>query len=397
MKRASASALVPILVACVFGLQPLATDLYLASMPTLRQVFGASVAQIQLTLAVFTLAFGLSQLVYGPLSDRFGRRPLLVFGVSLYAIASLACAFAPSLGWLLVARFFQAVGACSGQVVGRAIIRDRYEGAAAARMFSLIQLGVVAVPIVAPTAGGLLVVSTGWRGIFVAVGTIGALVALAVIARLPETNRHLDASATRPRMLAANSATILGDRRFIGYTAIVAAAIAGLQVYIALAPLLLMERFGLSPQMFGVVFSMPVFGYIATNLMVARFAPRFGIDRLLAVGTALVAVGGALSLAVGLTGTDSLVVFMLPVVLYMIALGLNQPGGMAGAISPFPHIAGTASALLGCLTMLCGAASGYTAARMHDGGLVPFGAGLAISGVAALLAFHLLLRKHSKA
>ena len=383
---------VAVIVGCLFALQPLATDLYLASMPGLRIEFAASVSSVQLTLAVFTLAFGLSQLVYGPLSDRFGRRPVLVFGVTVYAIASFACAFAPTLGWLIAGRFFQALGACSGQVVGRAIIRDNHEGPAAARMFGLIQTGVVMVPIVGPTLGGAMYAASGWRSVFLLIAAIGALLSLAVIRWLPETNRHPDPSATAPGMLIANTKMILGHRRFVGYMLIVAFAYTGLAIWLSLSPYVLIDLLGLSPQMFGVVFGAPVLGYIATNFAVARLAHRHGIDRLLSIGTVLAAIAGTIGLGLALAGVQTLAAVVGPMFLYMVAMGLNQPAAMAGAISPFARNAGTASALLGCLTMLAGAVGGYVAGRVHDGTTLTVGVGFAIAGWGGLIVYRLILR-----
>jgi MFS transporter, DHA1 family, multidrug resistance protein len=383
---------VAVMLGCLFALQPMATDLYLASLPTLRIEFDASVAAVQLTLAVFTLAFGLSQLVYGPLSDRFGRRPILMFGVTVYALASLACAFAPTLEWLIAARFCQALGACSGQVVGRAVIRDNHEGPAAARLFGLIQTGVVMVPILGPTLGGAISAASGWRSVFLAISAASVVLTLAVIRWLPETNRRLDPSATAPRMLMANSKLILGHRKFAGYTMVVAFAYLGLAVWLSLSPFILIDLLGLSPQMFGVVFGAPVIGYIATNFLVARLAHRYGIDRLLAIGTLLAAIAGTIQLALALLGVQTLAAVIGPMVLYMIAMGLTQPAAMAGAITPFARNAGTASALLGCLTMVAGAGAGFIAARLHDGTTLAVGIGFAIAGWGGLFAYHLVIR-----
>ncbi len=199
-------------------LQPMSTDFYLASLPGLTQTFAASIATVQLTLSVFIIAFGVMQLVIGPLSDRLGRYPVTIAGIALYAAASIACALAPSIEWLILARFFQAIGCCTAVVVARAVIRDVFDPLAGAKVMAQASTLLAIGPLFGPILGSFLEVRFGFRAIFaIAGGLFGRAAASPRLARLPETNPHRDAAATRPRALLRSYARVLRSPHFLSY------------------------------------------------------------------------------------------------------------------------------------------------------------------------------------
>lgn len=190
-------------------LLPLSTDMYLASLPALQRYFDASVPQAQLTLSVFVVGFAISQLAYGPLSDRFGRRPVLLGGLGIYVGATLACLAVQSIEWLIAARFFQAMGACASTVIGRAIIRDIYGGAGAARTLGYVLAATSMAPIFGPMIGGALEAAFGWRATFAALLAVGVMLSAASALLLAESNVQHNPGATQARQLIANHLIVL--------------------------------------------------------------------------------------------------------------------------------------------------------------------------------------------
>jgi DHA1 family bicyclomycin/chloramphenicol resistance-like MFS transporter len=383
---------VAVMVGIAFALLPLSTDFYLGSLPGLRRHFAIGVAEAQLTLSVFLGAFAVSQLVYGPLSDRYGRRPVLLAGIAIYVVATLACAAAQSIEQLLVARLFQAIGACSGQVIGRAIVRDAHGAEGAARMLGYITAGTALAPTLGPIVGSLLTVQFGWRAnfLFLAVVAAGLLVAVAIL--LGETNAQKDPRATAVGQLAANYAALLSDRRFVGNALCVAASYSGVFAWLSGASFVMIEVLGVPVGWFGVLFGMTVFPYVAANLMTGRIVMRVGTDRILLVGTTLAALAGTLLAGLALAGVETLPAVLGPLALFLFATGLNLPCAMAGAIGPFPRVAGTASALMGFIQMATGATVGIAVGRSHDGSTVPTALAVCATTWTLAAAFHLVVR-----
>lgn len=383
---------VPVIVAIAFALLPLSTDLYLATLPGLRRDFGIGVPHAQLTLSAFVVGFAISQLAYGPLSDRFGRRPVLLAGLLLYVAATFACLAAASIPMLVAARFAQAVGACSGAVIGRAIVRDVYGAAGAARMLGYITAGMAVGPILGPVLGGWIAPRYGWQGAFVVLAGIGTALLVAVALRLPESNAHRDPLATRLAPLVGHYGDLVRDRRYLGYALTVAFTYAGIFSFVSGSSFVLIEVLGVAPEHFGLLFGGAVTGYVATNLVVARQALRVGVDRLLAAGTALCALGGTTMAVLALAGVHSVAAVVAPMLVFFLGAGFNMPSGMAGALAPYPKRAGVASALLGFLQMGIGAGAGFLVGRCHDGTPEPMALSISAAGWLAALAFVFLAR-----
>jgi DHA1 family bicyclomycin/chloramphenicol resistance-like MFS transporter len=386
-----------VLIGCLLMLQPLSTDLYLASLPGLTQAFATDIATVQLTLSVFILGFGVMQLVSGPLSDRFGRRPVVIGGVGLYLAASLACALAPTIGTLVTARFFQAVGCCSAVVGARAIVRDAFtpeRGARAlARALTVLAIG----PIVGPILGSLLEVRFGHRAAFVALATFASALLLVTAARLRESNAHRNSGATRPRDLAANYLHVLRSPEFLVFTLLGTATYGGLFAFISGSSFVMIRILGITTEWFGAAYASVIIGYLAGTLLCQRLIARRGLLPTLAVGGGLAASGGIAMALFALGGAQNWAALLVPQFVYMMSHGINFPCAMYGCVAPFPRHAGAAAGMFGFLTTLAAAGVGAWIGSSHDGTLVPLTLTIAAAGLVSLGTVALGIRKYARA
>jgi DHA1 family bicyclomycin/chloramphenicol resistance-like MFS transporter len=370
----------------------ISTDLYLPSLPAIGRAFEADTAQVQLTLSVFLAGFAVSQIAYGPLSDRFGRRPILLGGLVIYLLATLACLLAPSIDWLIGARFMQATGACAGVVLGRAVVRDVHGREQAARMLSYMGMAMALAPALGPILGGLLQVWFGWRANFAVLVGFGAACLLGVTIMLPETNRWRDSEATKPWRIFANYRRLATDRAYLGYVLVCAFTYAGIFAFISGSSFVLIVGLGLSPDLYGLCFAAVVLGYMVGTFISGRLTLRIGLERLILAGAVVGALAGALSLALSLAGIFGVWPIIGPVFLFLIGAGLVLPNAMAGAIGPFPTMAGAASALLGFIQMSLAALVGIAVGHFTDGTALAMTTALAAVGLAALLSYLVLVR-----
>jgi DHA1 family bicyclomycin/chloramphenicol resistance-like MFS transporter len=380
-----------ILVAAV-ALGPLSTDLYLPSLPTIGRDLSADVAATQLTLSVFLAGFAFAQIPVGPLSDRFGRRPILIAGIALYLAASVACALAPTVEALIAARALQAVGACAGVVLGRAVVRDVYGAAGAARMLALIGSAMALAPAAGPILGGVVQAWFGWRWNFAILAAFGVALLVAAWLRLAETNAWRDPTALGLRRMSTNYQSLIASRAYIGFALIVAFSYAGLFSFISGSSFVLIDGLGVRPDRFGYLFAAVVFGYLTGTLIAGRLTLRLGVLRMVPIGCALQLAGGFAMLGFVLVGTISrdawgVAAIVGPMVCYMIGTGITMPNAQAGAIGPYPRIAGAASALMGFLQMAIAALAGIGFGQLHDGTAVPMASLIALSALAAAACF----------
>ena len=381
-------------IGCFMMLQPLSTDMYLPSLPGLTEKFGASVATVQLTLSVFVLGFGFMQLVSGPLSDRFGRRPVVIAGIALYVVASLGCAMAPTMTLLIAGRFFQAVGCCTAVVVARAIVRDAFgaEGSAHAMAQALSVLAVAAM--VGPALGGLLEVRFGHRAVFVVLAVFAGVLLILTAARLPETNAHLNARATRPRHLLASYGLVVRSREFLAFTLFGSATYGGLFAFISGSSFVLIRVLDVPPGWFGVAFASVVVGYLLGTLWCQRMLARHGLRTTVTVGVALAACGVIAMVTLALAGVHHWAAIIVPQFVYMASHGINFPCAMAGTVGPFPQHAGTAAGMFGFLSMAAAAAIGAWIGASHDGTVFPMVFAIAGAASVSLLTVMLYIRPH---
>ncbi|MGK9169419.1 multidrug effflux MFS transporter [Inquilinus limosus] len=386
------SAIIAVVLTLLTGFGPMSTDLYLPSLPALVTAFGSDVATVQLTLSVFLVGFAVAQLVYGPVSDRFGRRPAILAGVVLFTMASIACALATSIEMLILCRFLQALGACCGPVLGRAVVRDLYGPDRAARILAYMSMAMALAPAIGPIIGGVLQEAFGWRANFWVLVGFGALMLASVLALLGESNRHRDPLATSPTRLARNYGALLRHRRYIGYVMIVACGYSAIFTFISGSSFVLSGMLGLSPPVYGACFGAVVAGYMLGTFGSGRLTLRLGIDRMIAAGT-LVMLAGAAAMA-GLAGAGVFTVWAVvaPFFLVMIGVGLTLPNAIAGAIGPFPTMAGTASALMGFIQMTLAALVGIAIGHATGSDALPMAAAVLLTTLGALAAFRLLVR-----
>ena len=370
------------LLTVLVALGQISTSIYIPSMPSLVAALDTDMERVNLTLTVFLVGFAISQVVYGPLSDRFGRRPVLLAALVLYLAASLACAFSPTIEVLIAARFAQAVGACAGPVMARAIVRDVYERERAARVLAYIGIAFAVSPAITPIIGGYLQAWFGWRANFLFLSGVAGAVLLAVWWALGETVARPDPKATRPGQIARTSVMLLRSRDFLGHMLSTAFVFAGLMAYTAAAPFLFIDTLGLSPERFGVLAVFNVIGFLAGTLAAGRWTIRVGIEPMVMIGNLLALAGGGAMAAIALAGHLGVVAIIGPMMVFLAGMGLVMPNAMAGAMGPFPRVAGTASALLGFYQMAIAAVASLAVGWLSQKSQLPLA--LVITGTAAV-------------
>lgn len=363
-----------VILGALTAFAPLSIDMYLPAFPTLARALATDAATVQLSLAAFFLAFALGQIAFGPLSDRFGRRPPLYVSLSFFSAASVGCALAPDIATLIGFRFLQGLGACAGAVIARACVRDLFERDEAARIFSALILVMGAAPMFAPVIGGKLLIWADWRAIFWTLTAIGIACLFAVIARMPETHR---AEHVRPLHLGTIVRTyrdLLLDMRFLSHALIGAFALGGMFAYIAGSSFVFIEVFGLAPDDYGMVFGANAFGFVTLAQINGRLVRRFGAGRLLSVGSVIQLVASAALLVTAMTGFGGIWGFVVPLFFSISALGLMLPNTSALAMAPFPRSAGSASALMGTIQFATAAAAAAIMGMLHAESPVPVAA-----------------------
>ena len=362
---------------------PLAIDFYLPGFPAIALAFGTDEKHVQLTLASYFLGLSIGQLAYGPIADRFGRRIPLLFGVGLFTLASLACALAPSLEWLIAARFVQALGGCAGMVLSRAIVSDKCSPVDSAKVFSQLMLVMGLAPILAPMLGGLLVNVVGWQAIFLTLTVFSALTAAAVFKGLPESM-----PAGHPRLPLSGALgsywNLLGDRIFLGHALTGGIAMAGMFSYIAGSPFVFIKLYGVPAEHYGWLFGINAAGFILIAQVNARLVGRFGPAWLLSRTVWIYLTAAVVLLTIASLHTEKLWPLLVPLFVYIASLGCIIPNASACAMSGQGKRAGSASALLGCLQFSVAAGAAALVGVLHDGTAVPMATVITLCGVLAV-------------
>lgn len=370
---------------------PLAIDFYLPAFPAMAQAFGTDEKHVQTTLAAYFLGLSLGQLAYGPVADRFGRRVPLLFGITLFTLASLACAYAPNLEALIVARFVQALGGCAGMVLSRAIVSDKCDAVASAKVFSQLMLVMGLAPILAPMLGGVLVNVSGWQSIFLALSLFSAACLLSVSLGLPES---LPPEVPRQPLSGAlrQYLSLLGDRVFVGHALTGGVAIAGMFAYIAGSPFVFIKLYGVPAEHYGWLFGTNAAGFILMAQVNARLLVKRGPAWLLARAVWMY-LGAALALlTLAAFRPTQLWPLLVPLFLCISSLGCIIPNASACAMSGQGGRAGSASALMGCVQFSVAAGAAALVGVLHDGSAVPMALVISLCG-ALVVSVALLTRR----
>ena len=359
-----------VLLTVLIALPRVTLDMHLPALPAMADDFQTSDSQLQLTLTLYALGSAISLLVSGPLTDRFGRRPVLLAGLFLYVLATAACALADNIAVLIIARLFQALGGCCTTVIGRVIVRDYFDRNEQARLLGLISMAMAISPMAAPVLGSLMLPFIHWRGLFVLLGVIGAVLCLVVYRRLPET-RPPEVAAAPPRGLLRIYGQLLRDRYFLRYSLAIGCVYSTYFPFISESSALLQRGFHLSATAYALVFAATISGYMLGANLFRRLVRRFEADRLIVAGIAVNVLGsGILALAtVALPGEWLAIV--LPMVLIMVSVGMVIPACQLSVLQPYGAIAGTASGLFFFTQMFLTAVSSWATGLLSDGTSAP--------------------------
>lgn len=380
------------LLAGFLGLQPVTTDLYLASLPRLVDAFNSTPSAVQLTLSFYIAGFATAQLIVGPLSDRFGRRPVCLVGLTLTSLGGAMAALSPTLSVLIVARVFQSIGVCCLVVCARAIVRDQYEPAAGAQVLSKILSWMTLAPFLSPIVGGFVLQLWGWRACFVAM-TVFSLLSLAACWRWQtESNHALNPHATRARDLLRTYRSFLGSREYVSYTLMLLGSYCALFSFITASSYVLIRVHGISELAYGFAFAFITLGFLTGTVLLRRLMPTGGLRLVLSCGAAFAVIGGALLLGFAWGRVPSIAAILIPMFLVMCGHGLLQPACQMGATAPFPDSAGAATALFGFTMHAVAALVGWLLSRQLDGTSLPMAVSVFASAIAINLVYLILLR-----
>ncbi len=383
-----------ILLAAAVALGPMAIDMYLPALPQIGADFQADTGQVQFTLSIYLIGFALAQLVCGPLADRFGRKPVMIGGMLLFALASIGCALASNIEALQLFRFLQALGGSAGPVLARAIVRDVYIPRDAARILALLAGMMALAPAVAPTFGGLIVATMDWHWIFIVMAGY-ALIMVAVIAfGIPEPLRPEHRQPFRFCHLMRNYRRISTDMTFIGYTLTSAAIYGGLFAFLSGSAFVLIDVLGVAPEHFGLYTAITAGGYLLGNMASIRLARRYLPDQILLYGLATTLTAGATMALLAYHNIYSPWAVVIPQALFMAGTGMVLPQTMAGALANHPTMAGSASALLGFVQMAAAAAAGALVGILHDGTPLIMATIIATCAGLGLIAYLFLVQRY---
>lgn len=360
-----------LLMGALTAIGPVSIDMYLPAFPAIAEGLNATHSQVERTLAIYLIGMSLAQLVYGPLADRFGRKPPLYGALTLYILASAGCAFAPNIEVLTACRLFQAMGGAAGMVISRAVVRDHYGTQDAARALSMLMLIMGVAPILAPIIGGQILALTGWRGIFALI-TVAALILLLTVSRVMVESLHPDRVIPLSwANILKNYAALAGNRRFVAFAMSGAMGSATMFGYIVASPRLFIEHYGISSQSYGLLFGLNAISLIIGSQVSARLLKKYRPVQLLPWALRVMLVAGLTAFGLTLAGLESLPLLMGCMMTFMFCQGFIGPNSAAMALSDQGSRLGSASALLGTFTIASGATAGFLVSLASDTGPLP--------------------------
>ncbi|MGH6969148.1 MAG: Bcr/CflA family multidrug efflux MFS transporter [Stellaceae bacterium] len=392
MIRSDSRALV-VLLGAMTALTALAIDMSLPALPALSTEFAASPERVQLTLSLFIIGYAVGQIFHGPLSDRFGRKPILIAGLVIYVGAAIVCALSRSIGILIAARLVMGFGGCVGPVLARAVVRDYFSGSHAAQMFSSLTAVFALAPLVAPTVGGWLLVHFSWRAIFVVLALFAGTLFVAIAFGFAESLKAPDPDALRLGRLVRNYQTFLASRICLGYALLNGLCWAGIFAFLSGSPFVFISIYGVAPQHYGYYFALAAVALVIGALSNKRLLRRHTHGRVLMLGLMAAVVGGVVVLAACVTRWGGAGGVMAGFMLYIWGQAVVAPNAMAAALESVPHMAGTAAALMGVIQMASGAFAGYAVNAFYDDTPVPMGGVILAMALATVGIYFALLRR----
>ncbi|NVK34124.1 MAG: multidrug effflux MFS transporter [Rhodobacteraceae bacterium] len=364
---------------------PFAIDLYLPAMPQIASDLGTDIAGAQLTFTAYFVAFGVAQLIYGPLADWIGRKPPIYIGLGVFIAGSLVCMVSPNIGWLTVGRFTQALGAAAVMVIPRAIVRDLHTGVEATRLMSLVMLVISISPMLAPLTGSAILMVGEWHSIFLALIALAGVALLLTKTQLPETLHHHHREKINVRRLLSGCGNLLGNRRFVGLTLIGGFGLASFFVFIASASFVYMEHYGLTTTGFSLVFALNAIGFFGASQFAPGFGARFGLTKTALFGVCGFATAMLILLALVASGFDDLEVLMVMFFIGNACLGFVIAPTMVMALDDHGDNAGLASSLGGTLQMVSGGVMIFISGPFFDGTALPMVAAIALCATLSLI------------
>jgi DHA1 family bicyclomycin/chloramphenicol resistance-like MFS transporter len=380
-----------IVLSAVLVVGEMATDMFVAALPQLAREYDAGVSKVQLTLGTYMIGFALAQLFYGPISDRFGRRGPLLAGTALFCAASLLSAQATSIEMLIAIRFVQSLGGAAGVTICLAIIRDMHDRDRSAIMLARLGTIIAIAPAIAPLFGGWLIETFSWRATFYALAAWAAIAIGLVWFLIPESNLQRDRNALRIAGRVRNFRSLLASRTYVGFMLTLVFCFGTFFAFIFGAPFVFIEAFGMRESTFPLIITVQVGGFVAGTTLSERLTPRFGMDTVFRWAVVTAWASGLVTAAFPIMGIESIVTIVAPMIVFAFAVGFIFPLGTAGALGPFPAIAGTAAALLGFLQTIGGTGFGVTVGAFFDGRALAMTNVMGVAVTLALAAYFLLL------
>jgi len=382
-----------ILLGVLTALPALGTDLYLPALPEIAQSLAVPVSAAQFTLTTYFIGLAAGQFLWGPLSDRFGRKPVLLAGLAMVLVSSVVGAFVESIGALSAVRLAQGLAMASGSLIGRAIVRDLHAHEQAARLLARMAIVFSIVPIAAPLAGALLTTAGGWPMVFAGMAAVAAVL-LVALTRLSET-APAERRSIHPGAITRTFGALLVDRRFLAPFSLILCAQVGILAWVSNSSFTLVRGLGVSVTAFSLMFALVMLGQICGAWASSRLVIRLGIRRLLSIGSTVMFAAGAAGALLAWSGVGHWLAVVLPFMLFLFGTAMLMPNAIAAALTPFPQSAGSATSLIGAIGFGSGALISTALGLLFDGTARPMATTAGLAGVGALVAHRLL--HHGKA
>ncbi|RJG42520.1 Bcr/CflA family multidrug efflux MFS transporter [Motilimonas pumila] len=397
MKSVSIPVGLLLILALLSGLAPMAIDMYLPAMPTIESALGASAQQVQLTLSVFLIGFAIGQLVYGPLSDSFGRKGIMLTGLAIFTLTNLAVMIVDDISTLTLLRFFQAIGGGAASVIVGALIRDMYQREQFSKIMSFVILIMTLAPLVAPTLGGVLITIAPWQAIFYCLAGLGAITMLAVYFGIKETLPESKRVPFNARNIANNYGQVLKNLRALGYMLVGGCSIAGMFVFLTTSPHIYIDYLAIPAEHYGLYFGLNVLMMMTATWCNSQLVERYGSDTMIKIGLGVISLMAGVFLYIGLSHSENATLIIAACVGFVGMMPLIGSNCMAGILSEFGDIAGTATAMTGTVRFAIGGAAGAFASLWYvpDASVLAFG--MVLSAVCSVSAYVLLVHKHKPA